>query len=223
MKRIFLFSAFLAFLGLSAGAQKFAYVDTQYILDNVPEYVEAQGQIDELSLQFQQEIEEKFTAIDKMYKDFQAEAVLLPEDMKKRRENEIIEKEKEAKDLQKQRFGKDGDLFKKRQELVKPVQERVYNAIQEIATNGNYAVIFDKSGSLTMLYSNPKYDLSDDVLDNLGVSFSARKKSTPAAGTSTGTSNPPSSGNQKAEPKKETPSNAQPPKGELDPTKGERK
>jgi outer membrane protein len=223
MKRFFLFSAFLAFLGLSAGAQKFAYVDTQYILDNVPEYVEAQGQIDELSLQFQQEIEEKFTEIDKMYKDFQAEAVLLPEDMKKRKENEIIEKEKEAKNLQKQRFGKDGDLFKKRQELVKPVQERVYNAIQEIATNGNYAVIFDKSGSLTMLYSNPKYDLSDDVLDNLGVSFSARKKSTPVVGSSTGTSNPPSSGTQQAEPKKETPSNTKPPINESDPTKGGRK
>ena len=156
-------------------AQKFAYVDTQYILDNLPEYTEAQAQLDDWSAQWQKEIEAKFAETDKMYKDYQAQLVLLPEDMKKKKEQEIVDKEKEAKNLQRQRFGKDGDLFKKRQELVKPIQEKLYNAIQEISTQNNYAVIFDKAGSLTMLYANPKYDVSDEVLDNLGASQSGRK------------------------------------------------
>ena len=107
---------------------------------------------------------------------------------------QIVDKEKEAKGLQKQRFGVDGDLFKKRQELVKPIQEKVYNAIQDIATNNNYMVIFDKAGSLTMLYVNPKYDLSDEVLDNLGAAMSGRKgKGQGTAGDKSG-SNPPKSG-----------------------------
>lgn len=159
-----------------AGAQKFAYVDSQYILDNIPEYAEAQAQIDELSQQWQKEIEAKFAEVDKMYQDYQAQSVLLPEDMKKKKEQEIVDKEREAKNLQKLRYGKDGDLFKKRQELVKPIQERIYNAIQEIATESNYMLVFDKSGSLSMMYANPKYDISDDVLDNMGASPGTRKK-----------------------------------------------
>jgi len=167
-----------------AGAQKFAYVDSQYILDNIPEYAEAQAQIDELSLQWQKEIEAKFAEVDKMYQDYQAQSVLLPEDMKKKKEQEIVDKEREAKNLQKLRYGKDGDLFKKRQELIKPIQERIYNAIQEIATESNYMLVFDKAGSLSMMYANPKYDISDDVLDNMGASPGNRKK---PAGTTTTT------------------------------------
>jgi outer membrane protein len=164
-------------------AQKFAYIDSQYILDNLPEFTEAQAQLDELSNQWQTEIEAKFTEVDKMRQDFQAQAVLLPEDMKKKKEQDILDKEKDAKNLQRQRFGKDGDLMKKRQELVKPVQEKVYNAIQEISTTNNYAVVFDKAGALTIMYANPKYDISDEVLDNLGASMSGRKgRNQPAAG-----------------------------------------
>jgi outer membrane protein len=174
-------------------AQKFAYVDSQYILDNLPEFTEAQAQLDELSNQWQKEIEAKFAEVDKMYKDYQTQAVLLPEDMKKKKEQEIVDKEKEAKNLQKQRFGVDGELFKKRQELVKPIQEKVYNAIQDIATNNNYMVIFDKAGSLTMLYVNPKYDLSDEVLDNLGAAMSGRKGKSQGASKS-GSNPPPTSG-----------------------------
>jgi outer membrane protein len=158
-------------------AQKFAYVDSQYILDNLPEYAEAQAQLDEVSGQWQKEIESKFAEVDKMYQDYQAQAVLLPEDMKKKKEQEIVDKEKEAKNLQRQRFGQNGDLMKKRQELVKPIQEKVYNAIQDIATSNNYAVIFDKSGALTILFSNPKYDISDEVLDNLGAASAGDRKS----------------------------------------------
>jgi outer membrane protein len=163
-------------------AQKFAYVDSQYILDNLPEYSEAQAQLDEVSATWQKEIEAKFAEIDKMYQDYQAQAVLLPEDMKKKKEQEIVDKEKEAKNLQRTRFGQSGDLMKKRQELVKPIQEKVYNAIQEIATSSNYSVIFDKAGALTILFANPKYDISDEVLDNLGAASSGRKGRSTAAG-----------------------------------------
>lgn len=152
----------------SFSAQKFAYVDTEYILANIPEYKQAQSELDKISSNWQKEIEAKYTEIDKLYKAYQAEQILLTEDMKKKRETDIIGKEKEAKDLQKQRFGVDGELFKKRQELVKPVQDKVYAAIKEIAEKQTLSVIFDKSSDLTMLYTNPKYDKSDDVLDALG-------------------------------------------------------
>jgi len=178
-------------------AQKFAFVDTQYILDNIPEFAEAQAQLDELSNQWQKELEAKFAEVDKMYKDYQSQSVLLPEDMKKKKEQEIVDTEKEAKNLQRQRFGKDGDLFKKRQELVKPIQEKVYNAIQEIATNNNYAIIFDKGGSLTMMYANPKYDVSDDVLDKLGASLGGRKKPSKTESGGGTETKPPSKGERK--------------------------
>lgn len=150
-------------------AQKYAYVDSDYILANIPEYKEAQNQIDELANEYQKEIEAKFAEIDMMFKAYQAEAVLMPEDIKKKKEEEILAKKNEAKELQNQRFGKDGDLFIKREELIKPIQEKIYNAIEEIATEKNYAFVFDKAGSLTMLYVNSKFDLSDDVLDNVGA------------------------------------------------------
>jgi len=165
-------------------AQKFAYVDTKYILDNIPEYAEAQAQIDELSVQWQEEIEGKFAAVEKMYKDYQAQSVLLPVEMKSKKEQEIVDVEREAKDLQRKYFGKDGELFKKRQELVKPIQEKIYNAIQQIADDYNYAVVFDKAGSLTMMYANPKYDISDEVLDQLGAAMGSRTR-TQTSGTST--------------------------------------
>jgi outer membrane protein len=196
MKKLILTSVVFFFSVVMVHAQKFAYVDSQYILDNLPEYTEAQAQLDEVSAQWQKEIEGKFAEVDKMYQDYQAQAVLLPEDMKKKKEQEIVDKEKEAKNLQRQRFGQNGDLMKKRQELVKPIQEKVYNAIQEIATSNNYSVIFDKAGALTILFANPKYDVSDEVLDNLGAASAGRKgRATtggqktpePGSGTSKGT------------------------------------
>jgi outer membrane protein len=192
MKKQILFFTVIIFTTMMVQAQKFAYVDTQYILDNIPEYAEAQSQLDEISVQWQKEIEAKFAEVDKMYKDYQTQSVLLPDDMKKKKEQEIVDKEKDAKSLQRNRFGKDGDLFKKRQELIKPIQEKIYNAIQELSTSNNYAVVFDKGGSLTMMYANPKYDISDDVLDNLGASMNNRKsksKSGTAAPSSAKTGN----------------------------------
>jgi outer membrane protein len=152
----------------SVFAQKYAYVDTDYILSNIPDYKSAQQQVDNLSVQWQKEIEAKYAEIDKMYKAFQAEQILLTEEMKKKRENEIIVKEKEVKELQKARFGVDGELFKKRQELVKPIQDKVYNAIKQLAEKGTYAVIFDKASGAKLLYTNPKFDKSDDILLSLG-------------------------------------------------------
>jgi outer membrane protein len=209
MKRIVLITVAVFMMAMFGKAQKFAYVDSQYILDNIPEFAEAQSQLDELSNQYQKEIDAKFADVDKMYKEFQAQSVLLPEDMKKKKEQEIVDTEKEAKNLQRQRFGKDGELFKKRQELVKPIQEKIYNAIQDICTSSNYAVVFDKGGSLSILYASPKYDISDEVLDHLGASISGRKgrskggdsgsggskaKSTEQPGAGSGTNANPGSG-----------------------------
>jgi outer membrane protein len=168
MKKIFLIVSFILTTSVIGVAQKFAYVDTEYILGLVPEYKSAQSELDKISIQWQKEIEAKYAEIDKMYKAYQAEQILLTDDMKKKREAEIITKEKEAKDLQKQRFGVDGELFKRRQELVKPIQDKVYAAIKAVAEKGTYSVIFDKSSDLTMLYTSAKLDKSDDVLKLMG-------------------------------------------------------
>ena len=176
MKNIIL-TALIAF-GITTFAlgQKYAYVDTDYILKNIPEYTDAQDILDEMASEWQKEVESLFAEIDKMYKDYQAEAVLLPEDMKHLRENAIVEKEKEAKALQKTRFGKDGDLYRKRMELVQPIQEKVYNAIEEIANTRNLAFVFDKSGSSAILFAQTKYDISDDVLDEIGSIMQTTKR-----------------------------------------------
>lgn len=168
MKKICLTTVLVAVFTVTVFSQKFAFVDSQYILDNIPEYQQAQTKLDETSVEWQKEIEVKFAEIDKLYKSFQAEAVLLPEDIKIKREEEIILKEKEVKELQKKRFGTGGDLAKKREELVKPIQTKIYNAIEEIATIGNFALIFDTSSQLSILYSNAKFDKSDEVLEKLG-------------------------------------------------------
>jgi outer membrane protein len=170
MKKLILIFTFIT-VALVVNAQtaaKFGYVDTDYILSQIPEYKAAQTELDKTSVQWQKEIEAKYTEIDKLYKAYQADAVLLTDDMKKKRENEIINKEKEAKDLQKQRFGVDGELFKKRIELVKPIQDKVYNAIKTVAEKSGLGFILDKAGQVSILYANSKYDKSDDVLALLG-------------------------------------------------------
>ncbi|MDI3526589.1 MAG: outer membrane protein [Tenuifilum sp.] len=155
-------------IGMNAWAQKFAYVDTEYILNKIPSYKAAQEQLDKLSAQYQKEIEEKYAEVDKMYKDYQTEKVLLTEEMKQKREDDIIAAERKVKELQMKYFGREGMLFKKREELVKPIQDQVFNAIKEIAVEGGYAVIFDAAASPNMIYTNPRYDKSDEVLQRLG-------------------------------------------------------
>lgn len=176
MKKLILISIFAVFAVLSLFSQKYAYVDTEYILDNIPEYIDAQNQIDELAEDYQREIEAKYEDIDRLLKTFQAEAVLMPDDVKKRREEELNLLKVEAKELQTQRFGIDGDLFLKREELIKPIQEKIFNSIEEIATEKNYAFVFDKAGSLTILYVNAKYDISDAVLDDVGAELGTIRK-----------------------------------------------
>ena len=168
MKRI---ASILSILLLATGislAQKYAFVDTEYILDRIPAYKAAQDQLDKMAQDWQEEVETMYGGIEKMYQDFQAEKVLLTEEMKTKKEEEIITREKEVKDLQQKYFGRDGNLFDKRQELIKPIQDEVYRAVKEIASEGNYAVIFDTASGANMLYTNPKYDKSDEVLEKLG-------------------------------------------------------
>lgn len=166
-KAILTIAAVLTMVGF-AFAQKIGYVDTEYILNQIPEYKAAKSELDKASGDWQKEIEAKYAEIDKLYKAYQAEQILLTDDLRKKRENEIVNREKEAKDLQKQRFGVDGDLFKKRMELVKPIQDKVYTAVKTVAEKGGIAIIFDKASDMMMLYANPKYDKSDDVLSFLG-------------------------------------------------------
>ncbi|MFW5831043.1 MAG: OmpH family outer membrane protein [Prolixibacteraceae bacterium] len=166
-KLIFILVAIITIAGTSYG-QKYAYVDTEYMLENIPAFNAAQEQLNQLSQQYQKELEAMHSEIEQMYQDFQAESVLLSEDMKRKREDVIISKEKDYKQLQRKYFGPSGDLFQKRQALVKPIQDDIFNAVQEIANEGSYAVIFDKSGGTTMLYTNPQYELSDQVLQKLG-------------------------------------------------------
>lgn len=161
--------ALLVVFSTSAGfSQKVGYVDTEYILRNIPEYEEAQKELDKLSIEWQKQLERRYAEIDKLYKNYQAEQILLTDEMKTKREEEILKKEKEAKEYQKQKFGVDGELFQKRQELVKPIQDKIYNAISEVANVGGLDIIFDKSSGLTMLYTNPKLNKSDAVLKKLG-------------------------------------------------------
>ncbi|GAP70942.1 periplasmic chaperone for outer membrane proteins Skp [Bacteroidales bacterium 6E] len=168
MKKLILLIGFAVVFSTGAFAQKFAFIDSDYILENIPAFNAAQEQLDQLSQQYQKELESMYAEIEKMYQDFQAESVLLSEDMKRKREDVIISREKEYKDLQRKYFGPNGDLFKRRQTLVQPIQDDIFNAVQEIANEGSYAVIFDKAGGTTMLFTNPRFDLSDQVLQKLG-------------------------------------------------------
>lgn len=168
MKKLIFLGIFTLLCMSASFAQKYAYVDTDYILGILPSYVAAQEQLDKLSQKYQKELETLHAELDQIYKDYQGEVVLLSQDMKRKREEQIVNKEKEYKKLQRQYFGPDGDLAKKKEALVKPVQDEVFNAIQTIAEQGSYSMIFDKAGSMTMIYTNPKFDLSDQVLQKLG-------------------------------------------------------
>lgn len=175
MKRIafIIITVCLPFLSFS---QRFGYVDTEYILDLLPEYRSAQKQLDQIADDWQKEMEKMQVQIDKMNKDYQAEQVLLTEDLRKKREEEIKSKEKELKDYRTKKFGYEGDLFKKRLELVKPIQDKVFDAVQKVAKQSALDFIFAKSGELIMLYSNARYDKSDEVLTELGVAINKTDK-----------------------------------------------
>ena len=167
MDKILLILA-ISLLATTTQAQKFSYVDTDYILNKIPEFNQAQDKLDALSADWQKEIENKYTDVDQMYRSYQQEQVLLTDKMKVKREDAIIKKEKSAKDLQQKYFGPEGELYIKRQELIKPIQDKIYDAIQQLAANSKYAIVFDSSSDLIMLYKNNNLDKSDKVLDLLG-------------------------------------------------------
>ena len=169
IKKLLVTSLFITAVVLTGFAQRYAIIDSKYILDKIPEYKAAQQKLDQFSEQWQQEIDRKSSELEKMYKDYETEQVMLSDDLKKKREDQIFNKEKEVKDLQKKRFGYEGDVFKKRQELIKPIQDRVYNAIQKLAISKLYDFILDKSEGITVIFADPKLDKSDDVLRELGV------------------------------------------------------
>ena len=169
MKKTLLLAACFLLTAFAGTAQRYAVIDSRYILEKLPEYKEAQKKLDQFSESWQQEIDQKQAAMDKMYKDFEAEQVMLSEVLKKKREDELYNKEKELRDLQKKHFGFEGDLFRKRQELIKPIQDKVYNAVQKLAVEKLYDFILDKSEGITVIFADPKLDRSEDVLRNLGV------------------------------------------------------
>ncbi|HRE39139.1 MAG TPA: OmpH family outer membrane protein [Chitinophagaceae bacterium] len=169
MKKIFIAAVSFLLLAFTATAQKYAIIDTRYILDKMPDYKEAQKQLDEIAAGWQKDIDGKQADLDKMYKDFEAEQVMLTEELKKKREDQLFNKEKELRDLQRKRFGFEGDLFKKRQELIKPIQDKVYNAVQKMAVARGYDFVLDKSEGITIIFADPKLDKSEDILKDLGV------------------------------------------------------
>ena len=168
MKKVFLLTCLLG-LGFLGFSQKYAVIDTKYILDKMPEYKDAQKKLDDQAAAWQKEIDDMQAELDKMYRDFEAEQVMLSEELKKKREDQLFLKEKTLRDLQRKRFGFEGDLFKKRQELVKPVQDKVYNAVQKMAVQRSYDFILDKSEGITVIFADPKLDKSEDVLRDLGI------------------------------------------------------
>lgn len=149
--------------------QRYAVIDTKYILERIPAYKEADAKLKLTGEQWQKEIDDLQVQLDKMYKNYESEQFMLTEALKKKREDELFEKEKQVRDLQKKRFGYEGDLFKERQRLIKPVQDKVYDAIQKIATSRSYDFVLDKSEGITIIFADPKLDKSDDVLKELGI------------------------------------------------------
>jgi outer membrane protein len=168
MKKILLLTCFsaIAMIGFS---QKYAIIDTRYILDKLPEYKDAQKKLDSVTAGWQKDIDTKQSELDNMYKSYDAEQVMLSDELKKKREDQLFNKEKDLRDLQRKRFGFEGDLFKKRQELIKPIQDKVYNAVQRMASTRGYDFVLDKSEGITIIFADPKLDKSEDVLKELGV------------------------------------------------------
>ena len=169
MKKIMILALSVLLSGSVTQAQRYAVIDTKYILDKVPEYKDAQKKLDDFSALWQKEIDQKQGELDQMYRNYEAEQVMLSDQLRKKREDELFNREKELRDLQKRRFGFEGDLFKKRQELIKPIQDKVYNAVQKLAVTRQYDFILDKSEGITVIFADPKLDKSDDVLKEIGV------------------------------------------------------
>ena len=169
MKKLLVSLLIILGVATAASAQKYCIIDSKYMLEKMSDYKDAQAKLDNLSKAWQDEIDTRMAEVDRMYKGYQAEKPMLSDDMRNKRQDEIVAKEKAAKDLQKQRFGYEGDLFKKRQEFIKPVQDRLFNAVQKMASSKGFDMVLDKAGGVTLFYADPKLDKSDEVLKILGI------------------------------------------------------
>ncbi len=169
MKNILFVLLLAVGFSFSAQAQKYAIIDTKYILGRMPEYVDADKKLQQISHQWQKNIDNLQSQLTTMYKNYDAEQYMLSDDLKKKREDELYNKEKELRDLQKKRFGYEGDLFKERERIVKPIQDKVYNAVQKMAVARGYDFVLDKSEGITIIFADPKLDRSNDVLQQLGI------------------------------------------------------
>ena len=183
---------------LMGGSQKIVYVDSEYIMDNIPEYGDAQEELNALSARWQNEVKAVYDKVSEMYSKYQTEMLLLSEDQKRAREQAIVDKEQEAKNLQMQYFGSEGQLYQKRTELIQPIQEKVYTAMKEVAQSKNYAFILDLASGTSILDANDKNDISDEVLDQLGnvMQTVRREDRRKASGTSVGNTSGTSAGSK---------------------------
>lgn len=170
MKKLLFLLVLAVACGLGASAQKFALVDMEYILKNYPSYEMANEQLNQLSQRWQKEVEAKNSEAETIYKNYQADMVFLTDDQKKKKEEEVVAKEKEATELRYQYFGPEGELYKKRQSLMKPIQDEIYNAIKKVSEERGYQVIFDRASSANIVFASPRIDISNEVLDKLGYS-----------------------------------------------------
>lgn len=168
MKKL-LFAFVLIFGTAFAYGQKYAYIDSDFILESVPEYKEAKDKLNKLAERWTKEIEERYEVLRMKKDNFAREEVLLPTEEKTKRKEEIEKLETEAMEMQKLRFGVSGDYFQKRQELIKPIQDRVYDAMQKVASKRNYSFVFDKANQSNLVYADSKYDISDEVLKEMGI------------------------------------------------------
>ncbi len=178
MKKIFTAAMLIIATTLVSHAQRFAYVNTDYILSNIPEYAKAQEQIEKLTTEWRGDVDKKQKEIDELYRNFQNEQYLLTEEQKKTKIAEIEGKEKALKEYQKSKFGYDGELFQQRQQLVKPIQDKVYEAIEKFAKERGYDFIFDKSSNTTLLFAAPENDKSDDIIKKMGYTPTVKTNTT---------------------------------------------
>ena len=170
MKKLIISLCMLVGIAVAGNAQKFAMVDMEYIMKNIPAFETANEQLTQISKKWQSEVETKMQEVQSMYKNYQTELVFLSEDMKVKREEEIVSKEKAAQELKRTYFGTENELFKKRQRLMKPIQDEVYAAIQDVSKEKNLSLVFDKSSSMNVIFTSPKLDISDLILTKLGYS-----------------------------------------------------
>lgn len=167
--RQFVILLLLFFVSVASFAQKFGYIDSQYILEQLPEYKEAQKETDKLSVRYQKEIMQMRHSLDSMQNAYKREEILMSDEMKEKRMEEISKKEKEIKEFQKKIFGFEGRIFLKRQELIKPLQDKVFDAVEKVAKKHKLQIVFDKASDVVMVYTNPTHDYTDYVLEELGL------------------------------------------------------